>query len=161
MNRLLLAAISLASAAVLGTLLWLLFRFLGGDRAAILGALAIGFLPLVVIVLYGSWLWERHPDTRGMEVDELHAYFFEHIYPRIRDYVAPVVFTHMVLTGTWIGLCANHPVILAVLYYAIWLLTVSAVDGSPSRSGMFRSAVTLVASAVFGAGLKHLLLQGS
>jgi hypothetical protein len=139
---------------------WLLLRFTHRDVAGVLGALAGTVFPIASASIYGAWLWEKHPDTRGKSVTEWKAHFYRHVYPTVAPYIVPCLFSHALATGLWIGIVGTQPILLAVTYYALWLVIARVCGGNPGLKNVAVVSATLAMASLLGHGLSGFLMPG-
>ena len=149
---------SLVSAAVIAPLLWLLSRLSGGDAAAILGALAVGVLPPVFIALYLLSLLDKEQAVVSMDAEQFDVYLRRQVAPGVQDFVIGLAFTQTVITGTWIGVFANHPAMVAIAASAVWVMAVKALRARFALDRLLLIVATLLLATGMGQGLRYFAL---
>jgi hypothetical protein len=140
----------------LGLVLWALRQFVGGDLAALTGALLLWLAALLGISGYVIFVLKA-PDN-VQEAREL-------IQSRLGEWYWP----WLIAPGLWIGFVAQHPILLTASCLVIWEILVWLISVLPPRlpgeeatpalrlRRFARRAVILLGGTLVGSGMRVLL----
>ena len=140
----------------LGGILWLLLRVFPGDIAALMGSIIIWFTGMIygVFCLLGEpGFQDRNSTSRPNDNPEELAH---HIYTNYQ----PLLLAQFFLSSIWIGLTAQHWLIVGICYFAILFFTLRTAAVNRTYSPLWLlSTIVLLTSAMLAGVLVRLVLK--